>query len=192
MVSSSPSVRSRHSTRSPFTQVPFRLRSSRTRTRPSCRQMRAWRRETVGSSRRMSAVRLRPIRVHSRRQRQNRHALAVTEGQELVTLVEPSRIASSQAGSSSSWRDAWAGSATSNSDARAKRCSPQFGHSGNSSSACSATWKPQVRQRNEPTPARVPVRYVCNQSSLGSRQRRIRALLPACHLVFPAETSCGF
>ena len=41
--------------------MPFRLRSSSTRVPPSWRQMSAWRRETVGSSRRMSAARLRPI-----------------------------------------------------------------------------------------------------------------------------------
>ena len=56
----------RHSTRSPLTNTPLRLRSSSTRTPSAWRTISAWRRETVGSSKRTSAARLRPIRVHSR------------------------------------------------------------------------------------------------------------------------------
>ena len=66
MTTSSPSASVLHSTRSPLTNTPLRLRSSSTRSPSGWRTISAWRRDTVGSSKRMSAARLRPIRVHSR------------------------------------------------------------------------------------------------------------------------------
>ena len=65
MMSSSPSLSLPHSTRLPLKKTPFKLRSSSTRTPLAWRTTIAWRRDTVGSSKRMSAVRLRPILVHS-------------------------------------------------------------------------------------------------------------------------------
>ena len=61
-------VRRAGSTRraAPLTNTPLRLRSSSTRTPSGLRTISAWRRETVGSSKRTSAARPRPIRVHSR------------------------------------------------------------------------------------------------------------------------------
>ena len=64
--SSSPSRSGCHSIRSPLTNTPLRLRSSSTRTPSGWRTTSACRRETVGSSKRTSAARLRPMRVHSR------------------------------------------------------------------------------------------------------------------------------
>jgi len=52
--------------RSPLTNTPLRLRSSSSRTPSGWWTISAWRRDTVGSSKRTSAARLRPIRVHSR------------------------------------------------------------------------------------------------------------------------------
>ena len=63
-LSSSSSRSAAHSTRSPLTSSPLRLRSSSACRLPSSvRTTSAWRRETVGSSRRRSAAPLRPIRV---------------------------------------------------------------------------------------------------------------------------------
>ena len=63
MTISSPSPSSWETTRSPLTKTPLRLRSSSTRTPSSSTSSTAWRRETVGSSKRSSADRLRPMRI---------------------------------------------------------------------------------------------------------------------------------
>ena len=130
--------------------------------------MSACRRETVGSSRRMSAVRLRPIRVHSLHQRQHRDALAVAEGEELAP-ARRGRRARRRASRRPRRRAATlvSGSATSNIDARAKRRSPQCGHSGIWSRACSATWKPQLLAPERPRSGERAGRVAVQPSLLG-------------------------
>src|SRR3978361_1478313 len=63
MTTSSPSASTCDTIRSPLTKTPLRLRSSSTRTPSSSTSSTAWRRETVGSSKRSSADRLRPMRT---------------------------------------------------------------------------------------------------------------------------------
>ena len=84
-------VRTRHSTRSPLTNTPLRLRSSSTRTPSGWRTISAWRRDTVGSSKRTSAARLRPTRVHSRSSEAIRTLAAVVPGQVLAGLGASAR-----------------------------------------------------------------------------------------------------
>src|ERR1035438_9321743 len=60
---SSPSPSVRPSTLAPLTKTPFRLRSSSRRTPSGWRTIRAWRLETVGSSKGTSGGRRRRVRV---------------------------------------------------------------------------------------------------------------------------------
>ena len=149
-----------HSTRSPFTNTPFRLRSSSTRTPSAWRTMSAWRRETVGSSKRTSAARLRPIRVHSRvsgvtlSSSPSRKA-RYSPGSSIRPRASPTQVPeAASAAAAEGGETARRGSP--NSEARTKRSPPQPGHVGRRSSAASVTTYSQSRQRNEPVPASVP------------------------------------
>ena len=166
MISSSPSVRSAHSTRSPFRKMPFRLRSSSTaRRRPGGRRARggATRSGRRGGCRRSGCGR---SCVHSRVSGSTETLIAVPEGQELARAPDRRGPASASPGPRRRAGRRRPSCPARRTSTRARSgCSPQFGHSGISSSACSATWKPHVSQRNEPAPARVPV-WICLHNNL--------------------------